>query len=477
LTVTTDAAGRFRLAGIGRDRRVTAQIAGPAIAVQELHILTRPGKPLHLVDSEDTPRLRKATTYYGADFRHVAAPSKPVVGVVRDKDTKKPLAGVTVQSYKLANNPVPGVKVAQAVTDAEGRYRLTGLPQGAGNIIVAIPGNDRPYPVSFRDVHDSPGLVPVTVDFALKRGVWVEGKITDKATGKPAKAYLEYFALSDNPNLRDYPGFGGDGLGAAAGYFSVKTKEDGSYRVVGLPGPGLIAVFYDGRHLLAPERDDEYGTKAPFLSTAPYQLAPPINYTALARVDPAWAAESVRRDVTLDPGWTFKGTVLGPDGKPLAGARAFGLSHRSSAWDFAKMNSAEFTVRAFNPRRPRELIFLCPEKGLAGVAQPLKGGGGSVTVRLGPDAAVVGRVVDAQGKPRAGVPLEVSFRRKEKPASWGPYPHARLETDREGRFRVEGLLSGYEFRLSDGRGRLPVVGALRSGETKALGDVVFKPVE
>ncbi|HZY85907.1 MAG TPA: sigma-70 family RNA polymerase sigma factor, partial [Gemmataceae bacterium] len=224
LTVTTDAAGRFRLAGIGRDRRVTAQIAGPAIAVQELHILTRPGKPLHLVDSEDTPRLRKATTYYGADFRHVAAPSKPVVGVVRDKDTKKPLAGVTVQSYKLANNPVPGVKVAQAVTDAEGRYRLDGLPKGAGNKIVAVPGHDRPYPVSFRDVPDSPGLGPVTVDIELKRGVWVEGKITDKLTGKPAKAYLEYFALSDNPNLRDYPGFGGDGLGAAAGYFNVATK-------------------------------------------------------------------------------------------------------------------------------------------------------------------------------------------------------------------------------------------------------------
>jgi RNA polymerase sigma factor (sigma-70 family) len=478
LQVTADAAGRFRLSGVGRDRRVTAQLAGPGLAVQELHVLTRPGKPLHLVDNEDKPRLRRTTTYYGADFRHVAAPSKPVSGVVRDRDTKRPLAGVTVQSYKLANNPTPGVKVAQAVTDAEGRYRLDGLPKGEGNKVVAVPNKDLPYPVSFRDVPDSPGLAPVTVDVELKRGVWIEGKVTDKATGKPVQASLEYYALSTNPNLRDYPGFGGDGLGAAAGYFSVATKADGSYRVVGLPGPGLIAVFYDGHHLLAPDRDDAYGMREErdALFTSPYQIAPPVNYTALARLDPARGAGSVRRDVTLDPGWVFKGTVLGPDGKPLAGARGFGLSERQPTWDFARMNSAEFTVRGFNPRRPRDLLFLHKEKGLVGVARPPKENGGAVTARLRPGAAVTGRLVDAAGRPRAGIELEVRSRPKERPAPWEKYPHERVETDREGRFRVAGLLSDREFRLADGRGTLPF-DAPRPGETKDLGNVVVKPMK
>jgi hypothetical protein len=183
----------------------------------------------------------------------------------------------------------------------------------------------------------------------------------------------------------------------------------------------------------------------------------------------------VRRDVTLDPGWAFTGTVLGPDGKPLAGAHAFGLSERHPTWDFAKMNSADFTVRGFNPRRPRAMIFLYPEKGLVGVAQPPKGPGGSVTVQLGPGAAVTGRVVDAQGKPRAGAPLEVSFRGKGPGAAWGRYPHPRLETDREGRFRVEALLPSYEYRLSDGQGELPLGAGLRAGQTKDLGDVRVKP--
>src|SRR5262249_21955369 len=156
--------------------------------------------------------------------------------------------------------------------------------------------------------------------------------------------------------------------------------------------------------------DDEYGTKETEIYTSPRQLGLLINYTALARIDPAKGADAVKRDITLDPGWTFTGTVLGPDGKPLAGARAFGLHDRG--WSFEPMKTAEFTVQAFNPRRPRDVFFRHAEKGLVGVAQPLKESGGSVTVRMEAGATATGRLVDADGKPRAGVELGVRFRHK-----------------------------------------------------------------
>ena len=57
--VTTDAEGRFRLTGIGRNRLVVAQLDGPTIVSQHLHILTRPGEPLNVVRfavSEHTDR-------------------------------------------------------------------------------------------------------------------------------------------------------------------------------------------------------------------------------------------------------------------------------------------------------------------------------------------------------------------------------------------------------------------------------------
>src|SRR5262249_54096346 len=107
--VTTDAEGRFRLTGIGRNRLVAARLDGPAIASQMLRVLTRPGRALEATRYEARPEYgepRGVTTYYAASFRHVASPTRPIVGVVRDKDTKQPLAGVSIGILKLANDPL-----------------------------------------------------------------------------------------------------------------------------------------------------------------------------------------------------------------------------------------------------------------------------------------------------------------------------------------------------------------------------------
>ena len=49
--------------------------------------------------------------------------------------------------------------------------------------------------------------------------------------------------------------------------------------------------------------------------------------------------------------------------------------------------------------------------------------------------------------------------------------------DHDGRFRIEGLLPGYEFILEDGKGELSVGDGLRSGQAKDLGDVQIKGQE
>jgi protocatechuate 3,4-dioxygenase beta subunit len=465
-TITTDAEGRFRLTGIGRNRLVLAQLDCPSIVSEYLHILTRPGEPIEVpyrIGRPDRGEPRIVTTYYGAVFQHAAAPCKPIVGVVRDKDTKKPLAGVTVRSYMLATRPNSIAEIVRTTTDAEGRFRLTGMPKGKGNKIMAVPGSEQPYPVCAVDAPDTPGLDPVSVDVELRRGVWIEGKITDKVTGKPLKASVEYFALYSNPNLRDYPGFDG----AIRPFEGVRAKDDGSYRVVGLPGPGLVSVLHWDHYLRAPDRDDEEGVNEISLSTAPYHMSFTSNYDALARIDPAKGTDSVKWDVTLDPGWTFTGTVLGPDGQPLAGA--WGM-------EVGLMKTADFTVRGFNPRRPRELLFKHSKKGFVGVARTPKDNGGSIIVPLQPGAMVTGRLVDADRRPRADVELIVYIRPKYgagRPV-WDRYSYPaceRIKTDRDGRFRIDALLPGYEFRISDGVGDRLVGDGLRSGQTKDLGDV------
>ena len=247
------------------------------------------------------------------------------------------------------------------------------MPKGKGNRIKVVPGHDQPYIISFKDVPDRPGLDTVTADVELKRGIWIEGRLTDKVTGQPVVGLVSFYPRAGNPNIEAY----GYTPGASSRTAAV---EDGSYRLAGMPGPGLVAVpfplgpvgvrFVDG-YLRANERDDEFGVKEVYLPTIP---APTMNFTAIARIDPATGARSVKRDLTLDPGWTFKGTVLGPDGQPLAGAWGIGLTARMNFLerDFEVMKTAGFTVSNFNPHRPRPLLFQHPEKGLVAVAQPPK---------------------------------------------------------------------------------------------------------
>jgi RNA polymerase sigma factor (sigma-70 family) len=465
----TDAAGRFRLTGIGRNRLVRVRLDGPTIVSQYLYVLTRPGETLQVLEHEDRAEYgeqRVYRTYYGAAFRHVAAPSKPILGVVRDKDTKKPLGGVSIRSYTFATRPNFLQDIVHTTTDAHGRYRLTGMPKGKGNQVIAVPASDVPYHISVKAVPDTAGLAPVAVDFELKRGIWIEGRITDKVTGKPVPASVEYFSLYRNPHLRDYPGFD-----SAVAVRTVAAKEDGSYRVPGISGPGLMVVWQVGHYLRVPDRDDEFAAKEAVLNkgTAPYWLLPYENYTAFAYLDATKGTDPVKRGILLDPGWTFTGTVLGPDGKPLSGVRGFGFTG-PRWWEREPLKTAGFTVRGYNPHRPREVLLQHLGKGLVGIVPPPKCSGGSVTVRMTPGAAVRGRLLDADGWPRAGARLEVLFQPKE--ANGGQaYPPDQIETDREGRFRVGALIPGYKYSLFDGKGEVRFGKGLRGGETKDLGDV------
>jgi hypothetical protein len=376
-----------------------------------------------------------------------------------------PLTGITITSQRLANNPVGGNAMIQTMTDAQGRYRLLGMPKGNGNAIRAVPGSDQPYLVAHRDVPDSPGLDPVTADFEIKRGIWIEGRLTDKVTGKPVVGEMSYHAHPDNPNNKVY--------GYVADATPTTAHEDGSYRVAGMPGPGMVVVRFVNGYLRAHERDDEFGIKEVFLPTIPL---PTMNYTAIARIDPAQKEESVQRDLTLDPGWTFTGTVLGPDRQPLTGAWGIGLTSRGnvSRGELEVMKTAEFTVSGFNPYQPRPLFFQHPQKGLVGVAQPPKNRGDSITVQLQPGATVEGRLVDADGRARAGVELVIYRHHKElaQPGDFVYFPQ-RHKTDQQGRFRIEGLLPGYEFAMYDGKGYRPLGEALRTGQTKDLGDMTI----
>jgi hypothetical protein len=74
------------------------------------------------------------------------------------------------------------------------------------------------------------------------------------------------------------------------------------------------------------------------------------------------------------------------------------------------------------------------------------------------------------------VEFEVTFRLKGR-RDWHDYLPKPIQTDREGRFRIEALLPGYEFRLRGDSGALSIGSGLGLGQTKEMGDVRMKAEE
>jgi RNA polymerase sigma factor (sigma-70 family) len=142
-SATSGPDGRFRIVGLPRDAIVTASIQGPRIEASEIHVVTRDVLTFRL------PLLGPQgpiNIYYGARFDHLAAPTRPIVGTVRDQDTGAAILGVRITGTATDPRvaimiPTPGI---EATTDAQGHYRLDGLPVARGfRLFTEAPG--QPY--------------------------------------------------------------------------------------------------------------------------------------------------------------------------------------------------------------------------------------------------------------------------------------------------------------------------------------------
>src|SRR5207248_10123264 len=115
-------------------------------------------------------------------------------------------------------------------------YRLVGVPWMAGQYLWVTPAPGQPYlPPPRKTIGRSSGLDPLTVDFEMSRGVLIRGRVTDKKTGQPVPAVVEYFVIEDNPHYKKEETLWGLS-------FHTRTAPDGSYTLVALPGRGLVAA-------------------------------------------------------------------------------------------------------------------------------------------------------------------------------------------------------------------------------------------
>ncbi|MDG3008430.1 sigma-70 family RNA polymerase sigma factor [Paludisphaera mucosa] len=305
-SVRTGPDGRFHLEGVGRGRVVELRIAGPGVATQKLVAApagpTPPGAPRRAVKRPE-PGVALAAS---AAFDVVAARSRSVEGVVFDGETGRAIAGVAVKSDRVSQGATSADDFIRTTTDERGRYRLDGLPDGPGNSIVAAPAGDQPYLASLVEVGLAPDGEPTRVDFALRRGVLVRGRVTSGSGRLPVRARVQYFADPSNPHADEAPGFGGTRQAAP-------TEPDGSFAVAALPGRGLLAVRAGGRFAPADARLE----RRPRLPS----LLDGRDADAVVMLDLDAAGPEVRRDVVLESIDRSNPTAVGQSG-PWAHAAA-----------------------------------------------------------------------------------------------------------------------------------------------------------
>jgi RNA polymerase sigma factor (sigma-70 family) len=478
-SVRTDADGRFRLTGIGRERIVDLSVEGPTIQSATITAMTRNAPSVSTPKDAFGPK-----TVYGASFDHLIPPGRALTGVVRDKRTGKPLAGLSVGGTDTN---------ARTKTDAEGRYTLTGFPKGASYGLMVLAGERPPYFVTCANVPDTAGLDPIRADVDCVPGIPMRLKLIDKETGKPPKGVeVAYWPLNPNSHVREVPGYAP--VRGSGAYSQAVLQDDGTFLLGVLPGPGAVVVrtpeptyrpacvdpeaFFDVKGKKKPGQGMIYGDRDSlfFASGDGVGGLPQSQFCAIVLVNPPDDSGPLAAEAMLERDPKREVRVLGPDGETLAGVTAEGEGAE------ATKTPGVMTVSGLNPARPKRFHFRHAGRKLVGFLLARGDEPEPYTVRLQPWGTITGRLVDAQGQQRPGAHLMTS--------DWGEAMNdpARgilpgIKTDDQGRFRVEGLFPGQSYTGSAvgeeaaKRGFGVVIDrvVLKPGESHDLGDVRARP--
>ena len=276
------------------------------------------------------------------------------------------------------------------------------------------------------------------------------------------------------------------------------TKDDGSYQIPVLTGPGLVNLHAEDSSIRysADDQDSRKPNEAMFVPY-PYGLG-----SAWAEIRPAESATSLIHDFVLKPGpsKTVTGSVFDTVGKPLPGVRYCGLY---AVHSFTRpQQDNRFTVTDLQPSKARTLsrllkirdpeslgAFLVPEesrpvvfmhggKRLAGYKEIGWDTPEPIEVQLEPWGVVTGRLVDSAGLPRPNCGMQPHLVLKNRLRHTEvPHWQERVFTDASGRFRVEGLVPGQSYRLVyENASSIQTeagcnVAPLKPSETRDLGDI------
>ena len=497
--VVTDANGKFQIHGIGQGRTVrlvakseTTEFTVFFARTMDVPAKKRMGMPDPFTAEQPmTPVVQGVT--YGAKFTHVVSGSVPVEGRITDSVSGDPVPGVMVSVMQLSNrSEAPAREEMGVVTDANGRYRLIGVPLGSNQLRV-IAESESQYLARRAIFHVKDSLNVINGDLKITKGVRLTGQAKDSKTGKPVTGLVQFQAHPDNKNFRPWT--------MAA---TTRTDAQGRYSMNVVPGKGYLSFEARSKNytvgVVSDEVQAELDPTVAIIPARPNGLIA-VNYHSIQMVTTAKDALSANADISLirEPKVTLK--LADQDGKSVVGASVdetllvtmggFAIGVREQ-----KLPSNTYQVQKLSPQATTQVIALHRKRRLIGRIEltdsdtpnlpliimkdgkreeihpdePVRtriDGDAELALTMRPAGTITGRIVDEDGDPRI-VRLQAY--------------NQRVVTDEQGWFEIPLLLPGYPVSVvATDRERQQLLGTVASnvmlkvGEKRDLGDVKIKP--
>jgi hypothetical protein len=391
-------------------------------------------------------------------------PTIPILGRVVDAESGQGLAGIPVE-IQASDDPLIWSSTA-GQTDAEGRYRVP-VPAARRFVLVAAkPSRASKYLAATSPVRRlEAGATQCEVNLSLRLGVVLQGRVTDRASGRPlAGVAVRCTALPPEaePSI---------------------TDAEGRYALLVSPGRGWVTAEADS---------NDYVLMRQAVADEP-PSDPSRSWTsqahAFARYETSTPTEV---DLTLLRGATIQLRVVGPDGAQVSAQVALETDLRSSE---LATRQGVFTLYGVPSDRTVRCDLIDYEHHWVrtlDVGDPGVDADGVIEARLEPSGSLTMRVVDEAKRPIAGTcpPYWLASGPEDRASSRSASPPAermtRLDyvappTDVDGRTTITDLLPGERYRVRltayrDQEGRfLWASFVAQPGLTADLGDVRIEP--
>jgi beta-lactamase regulating signal transducer with metallopeptidase domain/uncharacterized GH25 family protein len=464
----TDVDGKVTIAGLPRDVRVSLIVKHPNFCGAMLFVATNDQPQPKIEDTQliDGKIVKLPHNVYSQTFSTSLKPPLPrLVGRVTAADTKQPLAGVIVEPYCRQGTE----------TDQDGRFVVEGMNDSHLRLIVCgRNGGEYLGRVLFVDVPKDQRETHIDVE--LERGETLSGVVVDAENGKGVEGVLVGFSNDFDLNTTTVPG---------PLPTHQKTDPEGRFRLAVPTSKGKVRIFgpvrgYDLPHLSGrPDDIDGFfkdvdvvaGKPTPELKFVAPRMAPEEEKPLVRQATP-WQSPQITK-APKTRARTIEGTVVDPDGKPVAGADVgFDQSFRSSDWEPRPVQtdqnghfsfqvkyrelSEDFLLAIDKQRKLRGHVRLANDAANANVQDAKTAEAGNettatspLTIQLVPTGAVKGRVMDGD-KPVVGISIQF--------AELVPIPGSTdgalrcinrdfAKTDEQGQFEFPWVEAGRSFLL------------------------------